>query len=155
MKHLVLVKTIEILYSLQASITSLSLIDPPGWMTSFIPDFPIASILSLKGKKASEAKTPPSTRSYPIFKAICTASTLLTCPAPSPTVVFSFAIKIPFDLACFKTFHVKRAVLTSPEEGSLSVTISRSAFFKVLISTSWTSSPPSILRTSNFKLRVF
>jgi hypothetical protein len=38
-----------------------------------------------------------------IFATFCnamwTASTRLTCPAPSPTVVLSFAIKMPFDFA--------------------------------------------------------
>ena len=61
MKHLVPVKIIAISYSLQASITSLSRIDPPGCNTVLIPESFIASILSRNGKKASEAKTPPST----------------------------------------------------------------------------------------------
>ena len=43
------------------STESWSLIDPPGCTTPIIPSFPAISTQSGKGKKASDAKTAPST----------------------------------------------------------------------------------------------
>jgi hypothetical protein len=54
------VNTIAIPYSLHASITSWSLIEPPGCITAFIPSFAAVSMLSLNGKNASDARTLPS-----------------------------------------------------------------------------------------------
>ena len=47
--------TILILALFATSITSLSLIDPPGWTIIFTPAFIKVLIPSAKGKKASEA----------------------------------------------------------------------------------------------------
>ena len=52
--------------------------DPPGCKIVLIPESLMVSMLSRKGKNASEARTPPYTFSPPFFRAICTASTLLT-----------------------------------------------------------------------------
>ena len=71
-------------------ITSLSLIDPPGWMITFTPFLIKVFIPSAKGKNASEAAI-----EFLIFEdwncfAFCTAilqlSNLLGWPAPIPIV---------------------------------------------------------------------
>ena len=54
------VKTIDIFALLAVSITSSSLIEPPGWITDFTPNSIAASNPSEKGKKASYAMTQPS-----------------------------------------------------------------------------------------------
>ena len=64
--------------SLHADITSLSLIDPPGCSTAFIPLPAILSILSLKGKKASEHRNQTLISVPDFFIAKSTESTLLT-----------------------------------------------------------------------------
>ena len=53
------VNTIVTPASLQASITSQSLIEPPGWTTDFMPWRIPTSTPSLKGKKASETIAAP------------------------------------------------------------------------------------------------
>ena len=83
MKHLVPVKTIEKPYSLHASITSWSRIDPPGWIIVLIPESLTVSILSLNGKKASESKIDPSILFFDFVIAMSTESvsyTHLTLP---------------------------------------------------------------------------
>ena len=44
--------------------------DPPGWIMVLIPESLTVSMLSLNGKKASEARTPPFTFSPPYHKAM-------------------------------------------------------------------------------------
>ena len=62
-----------------AIIDSSSRTDPPGWMIALIPAAAISSILSAKGKKASEARAAPSRRS--LACSIATVSyTHLTLP---------------------------------------------------------------------------
>ena len=53
------VKTIARPFSSAASITSLSRIEPPGWMIAVAPASAAANRPSAKGKKASEATTLP------------------------------------------------------------------------------------------------
>ena len=60
MKCLMPVKTMAMSCSSAASITSLSRMEPPGWMIALIPLSAAVSIESLKGKKASEAITQPA-----------------------------------------------------------------------------------------------
>ena len=88
------VNTIAISCSLAAAITSLSRIEPPGWMTARIPAFAAASMPSRNGKKASLAITEPGTTSpasSAFNAAIFALTTRLICPAPMPTVCKSFA----------------------------------------------------------------
>ena len=83
------------------------------------------------------------------FIAISTESTLLTCPAPTPTVVLSLTISIPFDLTCFNTFHPKSIVFISLSDGLCSVTTCRLSSDKMLVSVSCTITPPTTFLTSN------
>ena len=128
LKHLCPVKTMAIPCSLHASITSSSRTEPPGCRTAFIPLFDILSILSLNGKNASEHRIEPCMFSQDFFIAMSNESTLLTCPAPTPRVVLSFTIRIPFDFMCFKTFHPNSIVSISDSEGLIVVTVVRSCF---------------------------
>lgn len=51
--------------------------DPPGWIIALIPALAISSTLSANGKKASDAKTAPSSRSEACSIAILTEATRL------------------------------------------------------------------------------
>ncbi|MCY1542669.1 hypothetical protein D9M68_784290 [compost metagenome] len=72
-----------------AAITSLSRIEPPGWITAVMPALAALSMPSRNGKKASEAMTAPFT-SRPACSALMAAMraelTRLIWPAPTPTV---------------------------------------------------------------------
>ena len=84
-----------------AAITSLSRIDPPGWITAVAPAATAASRPSAKGKKASDATTLPwvngsgspaaRAASAPFQAAMRALSTRLICPAPMPTVAPALA----------------------------------------------------------------
>jgi glutamate dehydrogenase len=96
------VKTIARPASSAAAITSLSRIEPPGWITAVAPAAAAASRPSAKGKKASEATTEPLASvsagprrlaaSSDFQAAMREESTRLIWPAPTPTVAPSFGI---------------------------------------------------------------
>ena len=79
------VKTIAMLCSLAAWMTSSSLMDPPGWMIAVTPALAASSTPSLKGKNASYAITQPWVGSLAFMVAIFAESTRLIWPAPIPT----------------------------------------------------------------------
>ena len=66
------VNTIAISASSAAAITSLSRIEPPGWITAVMPALAALSMPSRNGKKASEAITAPFT-SRPACSALIAA----------------------------------------------------------------------------------
>ena len=70
--------------SSQRAMTSLSLIEPPGWITALTPAWKATSMESEKGKKASEAKTEPfrAGESLTLSTAKRTASTREVKPVP-------------------------------------------------------------------------
>ncbi len=70
-----------------ASITSLSLIDPPGWTSAVAPAAWATSRVSGKGRKASDATPDPLSGERDFSMAILAASTLLIWPAPIPIVL--------------------------------------------------------------------
>ena len=130
--------------SLQASIDSSSLIDPPGWIIAFIPFLAASSTQSLNGKKASEANiVAPS----PLLKASIVGQILLTCPPPIPTATPFLTVTIAFDLTYLTTFIPNTKSLISVSVGNFSVTTFNSS--KSLVSSSWTKIPPSTV-TINF-----
>src|SRR5262249_25272312 len=95
------VNTIATPRSSAALITSLSRIDPPGWITAVAPASIAASRPSANGKKASDATTDPRVSgsckpaslaaSSALRAAMRAASTRLIWPAPIPTVALSLA----------------------------------------------------------------
>ena len=62
---------------LHSSMLKSSRIEPPGWITAFMPALAASSIVSGKGKKASEARTEFLTLSPALSMAWRAASTLL------------------------------------------------------------------------------
>ena len=102
---------------LAASITSSSLIDPPGWIIDVTPASATAIRPSAKGKNASEASTDPSAilvfnpanseAFFDLIAAICEESILLIWPAPIPTVELFFAYIIAFDFTCLAILKAK------------------------------------------------
>src|SRR4030065_632988 len=73
--------------SLAASMTSLSRIEPPGWMTAVTPTSAAWSRPSRNGKNASEAMTLPCTSSPasgPLIQAGRPLDTAPTLPASAP-----------------------------------------------------------------------
>ena len=120
---------------LAASITSSSLIDPPGWIIAVTPASAAAISPSAKGKNASEATTDPTARGFSkscIFAAssdfraaILDESSLFICPAPIPTVEPSFAYTIAFDLTCLVTLKANKRSAISWSDGCLLVTTFR------------------------------
>ena len=90
------VKTIASPALSAAAITSLSRIDPPGWITAVTPAAAAASSPSAKGKKATEATTEPYARLSGRLAAFAAASafqaamralsTRFIWPAPMPAV---------------------------------------------------------------------
>ena len=101
MKWRILVRSITILALFAASITFLSLIEPPGWIIAFTPTFISSWIPSGKGKKASEAATEfiifSGTNFNALLAAILQLSNLLGCPEPIPIVDLSFTKTIALD----------------------------------------------------------
>ena len=81
-------------------ITSLSLIDPSGWITAETPDWTNFSIPSINGKKASDAATISflSLLNLTILlMAIWQLSIILAWPDPIPIVVLLLASTIALD----------------------------------------------------------
>ena len=74
---------------------------PPGWIIPLILCWAATVILSVAGKKPSEAKIASLAESTTLIKAISTAPTLLVWPPQMPIVFKSFAITIAFDFRCF------------------------------------------------------
>src|SRR6266436_1651423 len=99
-----------------AAITSLSRIDPPGWITAVAPAFAASSTPSANAKNASEATTVPANEDCAFITAIFTESTRLICPAPTPSVAPSFANTMAFDFTCLHTFHANSMVRISSAE---------------------------------------
>ena len=132
-----------ILCSLQASITSLSFIEPPGCITDFTPFWANLSRLSLKGKNASEASTDPFTLSSALINAISTESTLDICPAPIPKVTPSLTKTIAFDLTCLTIFQANSKSLICSADGFSLLTVSKSFSLTTLLSKSCSKIPPT------------
>ena len=64
-------------------------------------------MLSVAGKKPSDAKIASLAESTTLIKAISTAPTLLVWPPQIPIVFKSFAITIAFDFKCFAILYAK------------------------------------------------
>ena len=99
-------------------------------MTDVIPSPVAKSIESLKGKKASEARTAPLISKFAclaFLTASSAASILLICPAPIPSVLVSSVMTIAFDFTKPTTFHAKRRALISFSVGFLLLTYSHSS----------------------------
>ena len=78
----------------QNSIDKLSLIDPPGWITHFIPSFFANSTQSGNGKNASDAITASfksNLKNLAFLTACFKASTLEVCPTPLANSCLFFA----------------------------------------------------------------
>ena len=115
-----------ILALLAASITSLSLIDPPGWTIVFTPAFIKVLIPSAKGKKASDAAIELirflGWNFLAFWTAILQLSNLFCWPAPIPIVELSFTTTIAFDLTNLQTLKANSISLSSFLEGLFLVT---------------------------------
>ena len=102
MKCLTFVNSIFIFALLAASITSWSLIDPPGCTMIFTPALISVFTPSANGKNASEAAMEflilSGLKCFAFWIANLQLSNLLGCPAPIPIVEKLLHITIAFDL---------------------------------------------------------
>ena len=143
------VNTMAMPYWSAALITSSSFIEPPGWMTAVMPCLPAMSILSMNGKKASEAMTAPFTSS-PASPAFITAMRVESIrdiwPAPMPIVIRPFASTMALLLTCLQTFHAKSMSSSSLSFGARLVAVFKSAALPR--SGVWSRNPPETFFTS-------
>ncbi len=102
----------------------------------------IRSMLSRKGKKASEARIQPFKADLALRRAKSTASIRDTWPVPIPTVVWSLASKMAFDFKCFNTCHAKSRVFNLVGRRLRCRHHLQCSRFKALLSWSWTKRPP-------------
>ncbi len=136
-----LVNTIAIPSSSAFLITSLSLMDPPGWIIAEIPAFAAISTLSEKGKKASDAATEfiifSGTNCNALEEAILQLSNLLGCPDPIPIVDLLLAKTIALDLTNLQILNANLRLLSWFDDGFFLVTIRNFFLSKSLSSGSW------------------
>ena len=99
-----------------AWIIFLSLIEPPGWIIAFTPDFANSSIPSLKGKKPSDAATELIIFSGTNFKAFWLAilqlSNLLGWPEPIPIVDWWLTKTIALDFTNLQILNANFKLLS-------------------------------------------
>ena len=91
-------------------------------MIDLILCFPIKSIESLNGKKASEARTAPG-GIFVLVSAYLTASTRLVCPPEILTIFLLCATTIALDFACLTAFQASLRVKSSVLVGAFLVTV--------------------------------
>jgi len=125
------VNTIAMPYSLAAWMTSLSRIEPPGWITRARPGAAAASMLSRKGTKASDASTELRCRGFhrrlsgTAMRVACHAARLTR--ADPPIVASSRANTMAFDLTNLHTRQAKRRSRLHSRCGARCVTTLRCA----------------------------
>ena len=115
------------------SITASSLIDPPGWITDFMPACPRSSTLSGNGKKPSEAAMAPFALFPALSRAILVAPfRFLKLPTPRvqkwvswPFSYRPFPMTMPFDSTFRTTSHAARSFAVSASLGRSLVGYSR------------------------------
>ena len=133
--------------------------EPPGWITDFIPFFDAISTQSGKGKKASLAITAPSNTNLNFFAlsiAWFKASTLEVWPVPDEISWLFFANTIVLDLVCLHILDAKSKSSISDLLGFFSVTIERCWSVSVIRSLSCNSLPFRQVLTLIFeKLKLF
>ncbi|MEJ7716611.1 MAG: hypothetical protein WKF31_01100 [Thermoleophilaceae bacterium] len=132
----------------QASTTSGSRREPPGWMIERTPASMASWGPSANGKKASEAMAAPSSGTWAFSMARRTESTRLIWPAPMPPVASSLARTIAFERTCLHVFHANSSSPHSASLGLRSVTTCISSRGSMSWSRSWTRSPPRTRRMS-------
>jgi len=92
-----------------ALITSLSLIEPPGWIIAFTPILINSSIPSANGKKASDAATQliifSGQNCCALLEAILQLSNLFGCPEPIPIVDLLLDKTIALDFTNLQTLN--------------------------------------------------
>ena len=98
----------------QASITSASRLEPPGWITTVGArvDRRLRTVGEREERVGGDDRSPSSTLVGPSPKASAhfsiasrTESTRLICPAPIPTVAPSLTSTIAFERTCLQTFQ--------------------------------------------------
>ena len=128
----------------QKATESLSLIDPPGCITAFMPASCAISTQSGNGKNASDAITAPlrSNLKFFAFTIACfNASTLEVCPTPLAISCPFFASTMVLDFVCFTSLLANNRSFISSSSGSLFVTVLSSPADSVTVSLSWTTTP--------------
>jgi hypothetical protein len=128
-----------------AAMTSSSRTEPPGLDDRAHPGGRGGVGPSRNGKNASLASTAPRWRPPDFSTARRTLSTRLICPAPTPTTARSLVSTIALDLTCLQAIQAN-AARPGRLVGLASGTV-QSSNGSSPTSASWTSSPPSMVRS--------